>query len=78
MYISLLPRGREVDLGGFQTPKGGLGERRGIKQFSPSVKGVHLEGQNLIRGDHKGRSKIFQHLQNSDVLQLTEPKLNPN
>ncbi len=49
------------------------------------MRGIHLEGhipkgegQNLNRGDHKGHSKNFQCMQNSDVHQLTEPKLNPN
>ncbi len=77
---------------GVPDPKRGLGEGRGKKPIFiqntsrvSSVRGVHLEGhtpkggvQNLIRGDHKGRSKIFQYMQNSDVNQLTEPKLNPN
>jgi hypothetical protein len=64
-------------------PKRGEGEGRGKKPIFiqnnsrvSRVRGVHLEGhtpkgegQNLIRGDHKGRSKIFQYLQNSDVRQ---------
>ncbi len=28
------------------------------------------EGLNLIRGDHKGRSKTFQYMQNSDVQSI--------
>jgi hypothetical protein len=76
MHISVLPRGRGVDLGGFQTPKGGLGGGEGQKpiftqntSIVSSMRGIHLEGHtpkgevlNLIRGDHKGRSKTFQYM----------------
>jgi hypothetical protein len=48
---------------------------RGVNLEGHTSKG---EGQNMIRGDHKRCSKIFQYMQNSDVHQLTEPKLNPN
>ncbi len=60
-------------------PKRGLGEGRCKKPIFTqntsrvsSVRGVHLEGQNLIRGDHKGRSKIFttQYMQSSYVQSL--------
>ncbi len=67
MYISVLPRGRRVDLGGSRPQKGGLGGRAKNQLLSKtppeSPGGVHLEDQNLIRGD----TKIFQYMQNSDV-----------